>query len=104
MYYIEQVEGELVNAAHKLWQAVKDNDMQLAESIYRQYVDSEPPQPVTKENVWWVYNAPGRVRTASKLTVADYASFRGTEERRAYQSARLAEYRVGGKWDVVYEY
>lgn len=104
MYSIEQVEGELVEASKKLRQAVKVNDMETAEKIYRQYVNSEPSYPISRDNVWWIYNAPHRIKTQSSLTVEDYGKFHGNDEQRSYQAARAAERKVGGKWNVYYEY
>ena len=100
MYYIEQVEGKLAEAAHQVWQAVKDGDMETAKMIYRQFVG----EPLTDNAVWWRYNAPSSVRCASGLTIADCVKFHGTSKQRAHQAARLAERKVGGKWQVVYEY
>ena len=105
MYYIEQVEGELVEASKKLWQAVHDNDMEMAEAIYRQYVNDDPPQPVSRDNVWWIYNAPSRIKHQCGITADEYSKLTAkTQKGRTYQAARLAEQRVGGKWDVMYEY
>ena len=100
MFYIEQEEGKLVDAAHECWQAVKDGNMETAKRIYRQFV-GEPP---TDNEVWWRFNAPSSIRCASRLTTTDYAKFHGTSKQCAYQAARLAERKVGGKWQVVYEY
>jgi hypothetical protein len=100
MYYIEQAHGELANAGHRLHRAVKNCTMETAKRIYRQYV-GEPP---TDSLLWWIYNAPSRIRQASGLTADDWAAFNGTQEQRCKQAARLAEQRVGGTWVVCYEY
>lgn len=100
MYYIEQVEGKLKDASIQLREAVKAGDMEMARAIYRQYVGDIPSDSM----VWWTFNAPNRVARASGLTAEDYGTFTGNEERREYQAAYLAQGRVGGKWEVFYEY
>ena len=100
MYYIEQVEGTLKEASEGLRLAVRDGEMEVAKVIYRQHV-GEPP---TISRIWWMFNAPSRVARHSRLTADDWATFHGSQKSRAYQAARLAESRVGGKWRVFYEY
>jgi len=102
MYYIEQTEGKLVDAAETVRQAIQDGDFERARQLY---INAMGVDPQVEGQTWWKYCAYHHIVTNAGLTVEDYASFTGnTQEKRMHQAAALATRRVGGTWAVRYEY
>jgi hypothetical protein len=104
MYYIRQKYGKLVDASNQLRQHVEAGEMNMAKSLYVKVTGEQPPVTID-DKVWWRFNAVNHVKTSHGFTVEDYASVSHINGRRKYRRlCAMAEARVGGEWEVVYEY
>ena len=108
MYYIQQVEGPLVEAANAIRAAVKSGDLNHAHEIFERATGRTRNVPTPDEKLWWKFNAPDVCRGSTGIVTVDdwhelYERY-SDEEQRAKAAARLAERKVGGRWEAVYTY
>lgn len=111
MFYIYQKTGERAEIAHRIWQAEKDGDRDLAVSLYTSIMEDGShvdPASLPPSGLWWLCNAPRAVRMhaprAFVAVVEKYPDWNSYSRRMVYAEAREAERIYGGVWEVQYEY
>jgi len=105
MYYIEQVEGNKVEAGKELFTAVKAGDFDTARAIFKAETGQEAVNG--NESLWWIYNADLRVRCSHHIPAKEFRQiwdYYKNEYARALAMAKAAERIHGGRWQVQFEY
>ena len=110
VFYLEQVEGKLNEAAKALHEAVRSGNQAAAEAIYTKYVGEFPEHAGT---CWWTFNAAAAVRRNHGVFTEAAERFDAMwgEGSHVWNSedfhkfmAKMAAEKVGGEWRVCWEY